>query len=210
MWKALALAVLTLGSFLIDSRVLLADEPILHQPRLVPEAVAWPRWSPAATDYRYLLWNPAAPGPVFYPGIYSPGWGGWWYMYFGHYYAPFYSPHLHEYPFYHYTHPYYNYPLESPWGDGPIVVQKPAPARVVVTLPADAKLIVNGQPTELTSETRLFTTPELKPGKDYYYVLRAEVVRDGEVKSLTKQLAVSAGGQSMVDFNLPTLTTARK
>jgi uncharacterized protein (TIGR03000 family) len=210
MRRLIACATFALGGYFIASPVAHAQEPILHPPRksAAGEEVFVPRWSPAATDFRYLLWNDWA--PAFYPGVYSPGWGGWWYMYFGHTYSPFFTPHLHDYPYHHYTHPYFNYPLESPWGDYVIVVQKPTPAKVVVSLPEDAKLTVNGQPTELTSDQRVFTTPELKPGKDYYYVIRAEVVRDGEVKSLTKEVAVTAGRESKVEFALPAAATVRK
>jgi uncharacterized protein (TIGR03000 family) len=210
MRKALTLTVFALGSVLAHNSVGCAQEQIVHPPRPAAPVEAAPhfRWSPAATDGRYLLWNDWQ--PAFYPGVYEPGWGGWWYSYFGHTYSPFFSPYLHDYPFHRYTHPYYNYPLEEPWGRDIYIVKKPTPAKVVVSLPADAKLIVNGQPTELTSAERVFTTPDLKPGKDYYYVLKAEVVRDGEVKTLTKEVAVSAGRQSKVEFDLPTATTARK
>jgi uncharacterized protein (TIGR03000 family) len=209
MRKTLALAVMSSALLLLASPRIQAQEQILHPPRanIEVETVHWLRWSPAATDFRYLLWNDWS--PEFFPGVYAPGWGGWWYMYFGHYYSPYFTPHLHTYPYYHYTHPYYNYPLESPL-DAPYVVQKPAPAKVLVSLPADARLLVNGQPTELTSDERVFTTPDLKPGKDYYYVLKAEVVRDGEVKTVTKEVAVSAGGKSTVRFELPTAATVRK
>lgn len=218
--------VLSLGFMLAASSRVAADEPVLHAPGVV---VPVQRWSPASTDYHCLLWNDWS--PAFFPGIYGPGWGGWWYMYFGHTYSPCYSPRLHSYPYCHYTHPYFNYPLDSvnqhwyiglgnntrpmvdywaPRGPASAAAARPAPAKVIVTLPEDATLIVNGQATELASGERSFTTPELKPGKDYYYVLKAEVVRAGEVKTVTKEVSVAAGRESRVHLELPSGATARR
>jgi len=177
------------------------------------------RWSPAATDCQGLLWNDCA--PAFFPGIYAPGWGGWWNMYFGHAYAPYYSPLLHDTPFHHYTHPFFNFPIKTPWStEEPIgtsrsaaaatVPAREAAAKVIVTLPADATLSVNGQPTELTSDRRVFTTPELQPGKDYWYVLRAEVKRGGRIRVETQEVTVRAGRESRVAFSMADAVTAHQ
>jgi uncharacterized protein (TIGR03000 family) len=177
------------------------------------------RWSPAATDCQGLLRNDCA--PACYPGIYAPGWSGWWYMYFGHSYSPYYSPRLHDMPFHHYTHPFFNFPIETPWSTkepivtsrsaaAPGVVSTAAPAKVIVTLPADATLLVNGQLTELASGRRVFTTPELPPGKDDWYVIRSEVTRGGQVRVETHEVAVRAGRESRVTFPLADGVTARK
>src|SRR5262245_38944720 len=65
-------------------------------------------------------------------------------------------------------------PIKKPVdGTPPKKAAAPAPASVVVKLPAAAELLANGQMTSLTSETRRFSTPELEPGKSFFYVLTA-------------------------------------
>src|SRR5262249_871346 len=59
----------------------------------------------------------------------------------------------------------------------------PAPATILVSLPADAKLFVDDAATTSTSTSRTFVTPALENGKTYGYTLKAEVVRDGKVVS---------------------------
>ena len=57
----------------------------------------------------------------------------------------------------------------------------PAPATLIVSLPADAKLTIDDSPTASTSAERTFVSPTLKPGQDYNYTLKAEMVRDAQV-----------------------------
>ena len=52
-----------------------------------------------------------------------------------------------------------------------------APATVVVTLPASAKLTVDGSATSSTSAVRTFVSPTLLPNRDYTYTLTADRVR---------------------------------
>lgn len=67
-------------------------------------------------------------------------------------------------------------------------------------MPADAQLYVDGQRTNLTSTTRTFTTPQLQLGRDYYYTVMAEAVRDGRTATESKRVVVRAGYQSRVTF----------
>ncbi|MCS6851851.1 MAG: TIGR03000 domain-containing protein [Gemmataceae bacterium] len=83
-----------------------------------------------------------------------------------------------------------------------------APATLVVTLPEDAKLFIDDRPTTSTSGTRVFRTPELKRGYEYTYVLRMEVVVDGETKSVTRRAVVRAGEETRVDLQLPVAVAA--
>jgi uncharacterized protein (TIGR03000 family) len=76
-----------------------------------------------------------------------------------------------------------------------------ATGKVVVQMPADARLYVDGQLANLTSNPRAFVTPSLTAGRDYYYTLRAEAVRDGEVVSESKRVIVRAGGEARVAFD---------
>jgi uncharacterized protein (TIGR03000 family) len=86
----------------------------------------------------------------------------------------------------------------------------PQPATLVVNLPADAKLTVDGAPTTSTSERRTFVTPALRPGQDYAYTLRAEITRDGQTFNASQRVTVSPGRQSEVTLTIPTATTASR
>jgi uncharacterized protein (TIGR03000 family) len=76
-----------------------------------------------------------------------------------------------------------------------------APATLVVRLPADAKLTVDGSATRSTDSVRAFVSPPLQPGKDYHYTLRAEVTRDGKKVERTRDVSVRAGQTSEVNFD---------
>lgn len=75
-----------------------------------------------------------------------------------------------------------------------------AEAVVVVLVPATAKLIANGQPTEGKGTTRSFQTPILTPGQDFRYEMKVEIEEDGQTKTLTQQVMVRAGHRTTVDF----------
>lgn len=76
----------------------------------------------------------------------------------------------------------------------------PDAARVVVHLPADAKLYANGQLTNLTSSERTFTTPTLEKGRDFQYALKVEYARGGQTVTDTRTIRVRAGEASFVAF----------
>ena len=83
-------------------------------------------------------------------------------------------------------------------------------AQVTVRLPADAKLFIDDVACPLTSETRSFTTANLKQGEKYFYVVRAEVVRNGTPVSETQRVVFQAGQQVSVAFtNLPVVAESR-
>jgi uncharacterized protein (TIGR03000 family) len=69
----------------------------------------------------------------------------------------------------------------------------PYRARLIVELPADARLYIDDQLMKTTSEHRAFNTPALAKGQTYYYDLRAEAVRDGKSVTLTKRVTLKAG-----------------
>jgi len=73
-------------------------------------------------------------------------------------------------------------------------------ARVTVTLPARAKLYVDGRPVQVSSSTRTFTTPRLDSDRTYYYEVRAEVLRDGVPYTEKKRVLVRAGADVRVSF----------
>jgi uncharacterized protein (TIGR03000 family) len=78
-----------------------------------------------------------------------------------------------------------------------------APATIVVTLPAGAKLTINRTPSRSTAVKRRFVTPPLKPGQDFYYTLKAEMVRDGRPVTTTARVPVRAGEERRVKLTFP-------
>ena len=84
------------------------------------------------------------------------------------------------------------------------------PATIVVNLPANARLIVDGTATKSTSERRTLVTPELEAGATYVYTLRAEIVVDGETVAQVQEVNVRGGETSTVRFNFSTQTVATR
>jgi uncharacterized protein (TIGR03000 family) len=86
----------------------------------------------------------------------------------------------------------------------------PAPAIVVVQLSAEAKLLIDDFVTSSTSGTRVFTSPALQPGKDYYYTLKATITREGRPVTLSQRVLVHAGQESRVQLQFPVDNVARR
>jgi uncharacterized protein (TIGR03000 family) len=84
------------------------------------------------------------------------------------------------------------------------------PAHIYVSLPADAKLYVDGQLTKtMDKANRSFETPALDRGVEYRYVMKAEVIRDGQIQTETKTVLVRSGAVVHEEFgSLLTITTA--
>jgi uncharacterized protein (TIGR03000 family) len=91
--------------------------------------------------------------------------------------------------------------------DTPVIDQT---ATVVVELPADATLTIDGAATTSTSATRVFQTPELEPGQTFHYTFQAQVERDGKVQSETRRVEVRAGEQTRVSMTLPATSVAAR
>jgi uncharacterized protein (TIGR03000 family) len=73
-------------------------------------------------------------------------------------------------------------------------------ATLVVHLPADATLTIDGKQTVSTSETRVFTTPPLAPGKEFTYEITARVSRGGAIEEVTRQVTVRGGNETTVSL----------
>ncbi|HYT90370.1 MAG TPA: TIGR03000 domain-containing protein, partial [Gemmataceae bacterium] len=87
-----------------------------------------------------------------------------------------------------------------------------APATILVTLPAEAKLLVDGTATTSTSSQRRLVSPALQPGRDYHYTLTAEISREGQAPiRLTQRVTVRAGEETRVPFTFtdPAVTASR-
>jgi len=79
-----------------------------------------------------------------------------------------------------------------------------APATIVVSLPANARLTIDGNATASTSATRTFVSPTLQFGRTYTYTLRAEVVTDGQTVAQEQTINVRAGEETRVPFTFAT------
>lgn len=85
-----------------------------------------------------------------------------------------------------------------------------APATIVVTLPADARLTVDDAATSSTSSTRVLMSPTLEPGREFHYTLKAEIVRDGKTQATSQRITVRAGEQTRVNLQFPVASVAQK
>jgi len=71
---------------------------------------------------------------------------------------------------------------------------------LTVWVPFDAKVTINGQATRSVGSRRQFVSYDLKPGLSYRYVVKAQVVRDGQVVEDTKSVTMTAGDITAVAF----------
>jgi len=78
------------------------------------------------------------------------------------------------------------------------VVEGSAPATIVVNLPAQAKLTIDGNATTSSSDRRVFVSPALEAGQEYYYTLKAEL--NGQVKE--ERVTVRAGQEVTVKIEV--------
>lgn len=85
-----------------------------------------------------------------------------------------------------------------------------ASATIIVTLPADAKLSVDDNPTTSTSTTRVLVSPPLEPGREYNYTLKGEISRDGHTVTKTEQITVRAGEEARISIEFPTASVAQR
>jgi uncharacterized protein (TIGR03000 family) len=72
-------------------------------------------------------------------------------------------------------------------------VMVPAPATIIVSLPANATLTIDDAATTSTASPRVFTSPVLPAGRDFHYTLKAQIVRDGKTFVVSKEVTVRAG-----------------
>ncbi len=127
-----------------------------------------------------------------------------------------YSPCYSYTPCYSYSAPAYCAPMQispaapMPRKDG----KKPeeeVSATIIVNLPADAKLTFDGEATKSTSARRTFVTPELKPGVEYSYILKAERMQDGKPVVLAdKKVTFKVGDKIEINLNQAPATVASR
>ena len=73
-------------------------------------------------------------------------------------------------------------------------------ATIRVDLPANARLMFDGEATTSTGAHRVFFSPPLVRGKEFSYTLRAEQMRGGKRTFLKKTIIVRAGEETRVDL----------
>jgi uncharacterized protein (TIGR03000 family) len=71
---------------------------------------------------------------------------------------------------------------------------------LIVSLPADAVLTINGMLTRSTGSERSFITQELASGKDHQFILKCDFTRDGAKQSITRKLRLRAGATERTEF----------
>ncbi|MFO0796304.1 MAG: TIGR03000 domain-containing protein [Gemmataceae bacterium] len=76
-----------------------------------------------------------------------------------------------------------------------------ARATITVKLPPGAALYVDNNRNPSTESTRRFTTPPLPAGREFAYLLRVEVTRNGQPEQLSQKVAFRAGEHTEVDFS---------
>jgi uncharacterized protein (TIGR03000 family) len=145
-------------------------------------------------------------------GYYGGGWGGnYGRGYYGGYYGRGYHGGYYssDYCYSGYSGGYGNVAYVVPSG-GSYYAAAPAsaPATLVVNLPADAVLTVDGKRTASTSAERVFSTPALESGRDFAYTLEAKFVRDGQEKVIKQRVTVRAGKQTTVRLEEPATAAA--
>jgi uncharacterized protein (TIGR03000 family) len=86
----------------------------------------------------------------------------------------------------------------------------PTPATLIVTLPADAKLMIDGYTARSNAGTRTFVSPPLTPGEDYHYTLKAELRRGDEPVTVSKDVTVRAGQETRVTLDFAGASVAKR
>jgi uncharacterized protein (TIGR03000 family) len=87
---------------------------------------------------------------------------------------------------------------------------KAAPATIIVSLPAEAKLTIDDAATTSISDRRVFTSPDLPMGREFHYNLKAEYTRDGKPVVISKQITVRAGEETTVTMESDAAGVASK
>jgi uncharacterized protein (TIGR03000 family) len=83
----------------------------------------------------------------------------------------------------------------------PALANQANEATLIVHLPENASLSIDGQQTQSRSATRLFRSPPLERGKTYTYTLRGELNRDGHFVNVKKNVEIRAGERSEVTLS---------
>ena len=72
---------------------------------------------------------------------------------------------------------------------------------LLVNVPADAKVFVNGKATASTGTERQYLSRGLVRGAAYNYEVKVEMIRDGQPITITKTAKLTAGGNAQLAFD---------
>jgi uncharacterized protein (TIGR03000 family) len=129
-----------------------------------------------------------------YYGGWGLGYGGWGYpYYYGSYgYPDYYSD-------YGSTPDVYQ-SFYTPQVTAPVFPVANNTVMLNVAVPADATVLINGQPTTQTGQNRQYVSPQLTPGKTYSYEVTARWSENGQPVERTRTVKFEAGSQVAVNF----------
>jgi uncharacterized protein (TIGR03000 family) len=82
----------------------------------------------------------------------------------------------------------------------PLAAKDDKAARIVVRVPADAEVWLEGSKTRQTGAAREFISPPLESGENYVYEVRARWTNDGQSVDQTRKVEVHAGDRVSVNF----------
>jgi uncharacterized protein (TIGR03000 family) len=83
-----------------------------------------------------------------------------------------------------------------------------AKASVVLEVPETAKVFVDGNAMTSTGSRRVFTTPELDVGEDYYYTVRVVFEKEGKEVEENRKVIVRPGDSTTLSFTAPVMRDA--
>jgi uncharacterized protein (TIGR03000 family) len=139
-------------------------------------------------------------------GCYGGCWGSCYGYGWGSYAYPAYAPP----PAYSYPAPAAPVapPIEKAPAPKPAGIGQAVTAKIVVEVPADARLYIDGQLMRTAGIRRTYSTPQLETGQKYFYDMRVESVRDGEPVTENRRVILQAG--DVIEASFRDLTIARK
>jgi uncharacterized protein (TIGR03000 family) len=93
---------------------------------------------------------------------------------------------------------------EPSYGAGMSVASSAIPGdevQIVVSVPSDAKVLVNGNPTTSTGATRRFVSRDLNPSESYRFEIQATYTVDGKEVTQSRTVIARAGGTEQIAFD---------
>jgi uncharacterized protein (TIGR03000 family) len=88
----------------------------------------------------------------------------------------------------------------TPYSPPPPPKPRDMPVTLVIRLPADAVLEIQGTRTQQQGEVRRFTSPPLPPGQQFTYTLKGTWQENGQPVVREKAVPVRAGEEINVDL----------
>ncbi|MGL6073856.1 MAG: TIGR03000 domain-containing protein [Fimbriiglobus sp.] len=83
----------------------------------------------------------------------------------------------------------------------PETIKTPERARLTIKVAPGAALFIDGRKNDRPEAVREFTTPPLAPGKEYAYMIRSDITRNGLPESQFQKVTFRAGETQVVDLS---------